>query len=128
VFGAPAEEQLISRPISVRDGYFDDVDVALTPHVGQEFNVGYGLLQTGLISAVFTFHGETAHAGVAPWKGRDALDAVVLMDVGMASTASTCARHAVPARDHQRRQPTERGAEGLPRSGVLPRPDPPRAP
>jgi aminobenzoyl-glutamate utilization protein B len=84
VFGAPAEEQLISRPYFVRDGYFDDVDVALTPHVGQEFTVGYGLLQTGLISAVFTFHGETAHAGVAPWKGRDALDAVVLMDVGMA--------------------------------------------
>jgi aminobenzoyl-glutamate utilization protein B len=84
VFGAPAEEQLISRPYFVRDGYFDDVDVALTPHIGSDFNVGYGLLQTALISAVFTFHGETAHAGVAPWKGRDALDAVVLMDVGMA--------------------------------------------
>jgi aminobenzoyl-glutamate utilization protein B len=84
VFGAPAEEQLISRPYFVRDGYFDDVDVAITPHVGQEFTVGYGLLQTALISSVFTFHGETAHAGVAPWKGRDALDAVVLMDVGLA--------------------------------------------
>jgi aminobenzoyl-glutamate utilization protein B len=84
VFGAPAEEQLISRPYFVRDGYFDDVDVALTPHVGAEFNVGYGLIQTSLISAIFTFHGETAHAGTAPWKGRDALDAVVLMDVGMA--------------------------------------------
>jgi aminobenzoyl-glutamate utilization protein B len=84
VFGAPAEEQLISRPYFVRDGYFDDVDVAITPHIGSEFGVGYGPLQTALISAIFTFHGETAHAGVAPWKGRDALDGVVLMDVGMA--------------------------------------------
>ncbi len=84
VFGAPAEEQLVSRPYFVRDGYFDDVDVALTPHIGAQFGVGYGLIQSALISAYFTFHGETAHAGSAPWKGRDALDAVILMDVGMA--------------------------------------------
>jgi aminobenzoyl-glutamate utilization protein B len=84
IYGAPAEEQLVSRPYFVRDGYFDGVDIALTPHVGAEFGVGYGLIQSALISAIFTFHGETAHAGTAPWKGRDALDAVVLMDVGMA--------------------------------------------
>ena len=84
IFGAPAEEQLVSRPYFVRDGWFDDVDVALAPHIGSEFACGHGLVQSALISAVFTFHGETAHAGVAPWKGRDALDAVVLMDVGMA--------------------------------------------
>lgn len=84
VFGAPAEEQLVSRPYFVRDGFFDDVDLAIAPHIAAEFGVGYGLIQSALISATFTFHGETAHAGVAPWKGRDALDGVVLMDVGMA--------------------------------------------
>jgi aminobenzoyl-glutamate utilization protein B len=84
VFGAPAEEQLVSRPYFVRDGYFDDVDIVLTPHIGAQFGVGHGLIQSALISAYFTFHGETAHAGSAPWKGRDALDAVILMDVGMA--------------------------------------------
>src|SRR5262245_7507230 len=73
VFGAPAEEQLVSRPYFVRDGWFDDVDVALADHIGGNFSVGYGLLQSALISATFTFHGETAHAGVAPWRGRDAL-------------------------------------------------------
>jgi aminobenzoyl-glutamate utilization protein B len=36
------------------------------------------------VSAYFTFHGETSHASVTPWKARDALDAVVLMDMGMA--------------------------------------------
>ncbi len=84
IFGAPAEEQLVSRPYFVRDGHFDDVDIALAPHVGGQFNVGYGLIQSALISAYFTFHGESAHAGSAPWKGRDALDGVILMDVGMA--------------------------------------------
>ena len=84
VFGAPAEEQLISRPYFVRDGWFDDVDVAFADHIGPAMSVGYGLIQSALISATFTFHGETAHAGVAPWKGRDALDGVVLMDMGLA--------------------------------------------
>ena len=84
VLGAPAEEQVLSRPYFVRDGLFDDVDIALHPHIGAELRVGYGLLQSALVSAVFTFHGETAHAGVAPWKGRDALDAVMLMDAGLA--------------------------------------------
>jgi aminobenzoyl-glutamate utilization protein B len=84
VFGAPAEEQLISRPYYVRDGWFDDVDVAFADHIGAGHSVGHGLIQSALISSTFTFHGETAHAGVAPWKGRDALDAVVLMDMGLA--------------------------------------------
>jgi aminobenzoyl-glutamate utilization protein B len=84
VFGAPAEEQLVSRPYFVRDGWFDDVDVAFHNHIGGSFAVGYGLIQAALISATFTFRGETAHAGVAPWRGRDALDGVVLMDMGLA--------------------------------------------
>ncbi len=84
VFGAPAEEQLVSRPYFVRDGWFDDVDLAFHNHIGGEFSATHGLLQSAVVSATFTFHGETAHSGVAPWKGRDALDGVVLMDVGMA--------------------------------------------
>jgi aminobenzoyl-glutamate utilization protein B len=84
VFGAPAEEQLISRPYLVRDGWFDDVDVALHNHISSDWAAGYGRIQSALISALFTFHGETAHSGTAPEKGRDALDAVVLMDMGMA--------------------------------------------
>ena len=84
VFGAPAEEQLVSRPYYVRDGLFDDVDVAFHNHIGAEFSASHGLLQYALVSATFTFHGETAHSGTSPWKGRDALDGVVLMDMGMA--------------------------------------------
>jgi len=82
VFGAPAEEQLVSRPYFVRDGYFKDVDVALHDHIGKEFGTVYGLRQYALISAEFTFKGQSAHAATAPWNAKDALDAVVLMDIG----------------------------------------------
>jgi aminobenzoyl-glutamate utilization protein B len=84
IFGASAEEQLLSRPYFVRDGLFDDVDVAFHDHIHDQFKADYGLIQSAAVSADFTFRGETAHAAVSPWKGRDALDAVVLMDVGLA--------------------------------------------
>lgn len=84
VFGAPGEEQLISRPYYVRDGWFDDVDVALHDHLGGDLGTVYGLTHSAAISAYFRFFGETSHASVTPWNGRDSLDAVVLMDMGMA--------------------------------------------
>jgi aminobenzoyl-glutamate utilization protein B len=84
VFGGPAEEQLISRPYLVRDGWFDEVDVAFHDHISSDWAAGYGRIQSALISALFTFHGESAHSGTAPEKARDPLDAVVLMDMGLA--------------------------------------------
>src|SRR5690242_471655 len=51
VFGAPAEEQVLCRPYYVRDGHFDDVDIAIHPHIGAEFRAGYGLQQSALVSA-----------------------------------------------------------------------------
>ena len=35
-----------------------------------------------LRSMKFVFHGRSAHAGLDPWNGRSALDAVELMNVG----------------------------------------------
>ncbi|MBM3486789.1 MAG: amidohydrolase [Alphaproteobacteria bacterium] len=84
VFGAPAEEQLVSRPYYVRDGLFADVDVAFHDHIAGEFKTEYGLLQTAAVNSRFTFRGETAHSSMSPWQGRDALDGVVLMDMGLA--------------------------------------------
>lgn len=81
---APAEEQLLSRPFLVRDGVFDDVDIAFHDHVDSGFRTGYGVFLTAAVSAEFTFLGESAHAALYPWKARDALDAVTLMDMGMA--------------------------------------------
>ena len=84
VVGAPAEETLISRPYFVRDGVFDDVDIAFHNHISHEARSDYGHIQYAAISAEFIFRGEAAHAAVHPDKARDALDAVMLMDMGVA--------------------------------------------
>ena len=78
-----AEEQLGSKAYFVRDGFFDDVDIVLFSHVSNNLSVSYGPTSgSGLVSIEFTFHGEAAHGAGAPWRGRSALDAVELMNVG----------------------------------------------
>jgi aminobenzoyl-glutamate utilization protein B len=78
----PAEEQIVSRPFLVRAGLFGNADVAILLHIGDTFAAGYGLLNYAAISSKFTFHGKTAHGAVDPWNGKDAVDAVELMDIG----------------------------------------------
>ncbi|MBX9844074.1 MAG: amidohydrolase [Xanthobacteraceae bacterium] len=78
----PAEEQLVSRPFLVRAGYFKDVDAILYLHIQDSSQTGYGLQNYAAISSVFTFRGKTAHGAVNPWDGKDAVDAVQLMDIG----------------------------------------------
>ncbi len=78
----PAEEQIISRPYLVRAGQFKDADIAILLHIADTFAAGYGLMNYAAISAKFNFHGKTAHGAVDPWDGKDAVDAVELMDIG----------------------------------------------
>ena len=82
LFSAPNEEQGISRPYFVRDGYFKDVDVAFHAHVGSELGTSYGPRQYAVMSVEYEFFGKTAHAAIAPWTGNSAMDAVKLMDIG----------------------------------------------
>ncbi|MGC3945279.1 MAG: amidohydrolase [Chryseolinea sp.] len=78
-----AEEQLGTKAYYIRDGYFKDVDACIFTHVGSNLFVSYGDAgYTGLVSVKFTFEGAAAHAAGAPWRGRSALDAVELMNVG----------------------------------------------
>jgi aminobenzoyl-glutamate utilization protein B len=78
-----AEELIASKAWFVRDGVFKDVDVCLFTHVGNNLEVSWGDAGgTGLVSIEYTFEGETAHSAGAPWRGRSALDAVELMNVG----------------------------------------------
>jgi len=78
-----AEELLGAKAYFARDGYFKDVDVVLFSHVGNKLGVSWGFGGgTGLVSVEYTFKGESAHAAGAPWRGRSALDAVELMDIG----------------------------------------------
>jgi aminobenzoyl-glutamate utilization protein B len=78
-----AEELVAAKAWFVREGYFDDVDVALFTHVSNNLNVSWGHANgTGLVSVEFIFRGEAAHSAGAPWRGRSALDAVHLMNTG----------------------------------------------
>jgi len=78
-----AEEQVAGKAHLVRAGVFKDVDITLFTHVGNNLGVSWG--QSGsnaIVTALFKFKGQTAHAAGAPWRGKSALDAVMLMGQG----------------------------------------------
>jgi len=78
-----AEELVGTKAYYVRAGMFKDVDICLFTHVANNLAVSWGPSgQNGLVSLEYMFKGESAHAAGAPWRGRSALDAVELMDVG----------------------------------------------
>ncbi len=79
VYGCPAEEGGSGKVYMVRTGLFNDVDVVIHWHPGDENSV---TMMSALAnkSAKFRFHGLSAHAAAAPDKGRSALDGVEAMD------------------------------------------------
>jgi len=78
-----AEELLGSKAWYIRDGYFKNIDACIFTHVSSDFGCDYGDPgMNGLVSVKFSFDGDAAHAAGAPWRGKSALDAVELMDVG----------------------------------------------
>ena len=78
-----AEELVASKAWYVRDGFFKKVDACIFTHVSSDFSSNYGDNgMNGLVSVQFDFEGDAAHAAGAPWRGKSALDAVELMDIG----------------------------------------------
>jgi len=78
-----AEELLGTKAYFVRAGAFKDVDICIFAHVGSNLQTSWGDSNgNGMVSVEYTFKGESAHAAGAPWRGRSALDAVELMDIG----------------------------------------------
>ena len=79
-YGCPAEEGGSGKVYLVREGLFNDVDAALHWHPGDanDANPGSALANK---SAKFRFYGIASHAGMAPEKGRSALDGVEAMDM-----------------------------------------------
>jgi aminobenzoyl-glutamate utilization protein B len=84
VWPGVAEELNGGKAYLVRAGVFKSVDVCLFAHVGNTLSVRWGEASntTGLVSIEYSFKGESAHAAGSPWRGRSALDAVELMNVG----------------------------------------------
>ncbi len=79
-YGTPAEEGGSGKVYMVREGLFNDVDIALHWHPGDENEASAGAALANK-SAKFRFHGVSAHAAGSPDKGRSALDGVEAMDM-----------------------------------------------
>lgn len=82
VYGCPAEEGGSGKTYMARSGCFDGLDIALTWHPSTINASMTGSLLANC-QAYFRFHGKSSHAGAAPHKGRSALDALELMNVGV---------------------------------------------
>jgi len=83
IWPGTAEELVGTKAYFVREGLFKGVDAVLFTHVGDNLGVSWGDQSgNGLVSVEYTFTGESAHAAGAPWRGRSALDAVELMNIG----------------------------------------------
>ncbi|HLT21175.1 MAG TPA: amidohydrolase [Thermomicrobiales bacterium] len=82
-YGCPAEETLTGKTYMARDGVFDDLDASVTWHPGYANTVWSNGSSLAMNSFKVHFHGVAAHGAAAPHLGRSALDAAMLMDIGV---------------------------------------------
>jgi aminobenzoyl-glutamate utilization protein B len=80
LYGTPAEEGGSGKVYMVREGLFDDVDIALHWHASSE-NSAAARTTLANRSAKFRFKGVSAHAAGAPDRARSALDGVEAFDM-----------------------------------------------
>jgi len=76
LMGTPAEELGEGKPFLIKQGEFDDVDVAMMIHPNSKTYLDVPVLAIGGID--FHFYGKAAHAAANPYMGVNALDAVIL--------------------------------------------------
>jgi aminobenzoyl-glutamate utilization protein B len=79
-YGTPAEEGGSGKVFMVREGLFNDVDIALHWHPSSQNTASAGAALANK-SAKFRFYGVSAHAAGSPEKGRSALDGVEAMNM-----------------------------------------------
>ena len=90
VLGTPAEETTGGKIELIKEGFFDDVSLAMMAHAGAEDVVGGSSLAMSMWDVLY--EGRPAHAAAAPEEGVNALDALVV-----AQTAVALARQQLPA-------------------------------
>ena len=81
-YGTPAEENIGGKIYMARDGLFDDVDVMLAWHPGDETLTDMNSSQA-MVDLAVEFRGKAAHAAADPWNGRSAADALEIFLVGL---------------------------------------------
>ena len=81
LFGCPAEENGAGKVYMAREGAYKDVDAVVSWHPEKMYMVRTRPSLAN-VSIVYTFQGIASHAGGSPHKGRSALDAAELMNIG----------------------------------------------
>ncbi len=82
LYGCPGEEGGAAKAFMARDGLWRKLDAALTWHPSDANEVVTGS-SNSCIQVQYTFTGVASHAAAAPDRGRSALDAVELMNIGV---------------------------------------------
>ena len=82
LFGCPGEEGGSGKAFMARAGVFDDLDAAFAWHP-MAVNAILDMSMLANYQVLYKFKGAASHAAAAPEKGRSALDAVELMNVGV---------------------------------------------
>jgi aminobenzoyl-glutamate utilization protein B len=82
LFGCPSEESGYGKAFMARDGLFKGVDVALSWHPNDASFI-WGGKSMAVYQLYFNFKGIASHAAAMPEKGRSALDAAEMMNVGV---------------------------------------------
>ena len=82
LYGCPGEEGWASKAFMAREGVWANLDCALTWHPADCNEVVTGS-SNSCLQYLYKFTGQASHASGAPEKGRSALDAVELMNIGV---------------------------------------------
>ncbi|MDO5581477.1 MAG: amidohydrolase [Planctomycetia bacterium] len=82
LLGTPGEESGYGKIHMLRRKCFDGIDVVLSWHP-MDLNHAWGRRALGVHNVQFKFTGTAAHAGGAPEKGRSAVDAAELTNIGV---------------------------------------------
>ncbi len=79
-FSCPAEEGGVGKVYMIHRGAFDGVDFCVNWHPSSRFGISHSAKSIMIVN--FKFHGVASHAAGAPEKGRSALDALEIMNIG----------------------------------------------
>lgn len=82
LYGCPGEEGGAAKAFMARDGLWKNLDAALTWHPSDSNEISTGSCNS-CIQVQYTYHGIASHAAGSPERGRSALDAVELMNIGV---------------------------------------------
>ncbi|KAG8733005.1 hypothetical protein FRC12_019011 [Ceratobasidium sp. 428] len=80
ILGTPAEESGAGKQALLEAGAYKEMDVCMMAHPsgGDHHNTVWTGGTLALQSFSVEYHGQNAHAGLAPWEGKNALDAAFI--------------------------------------------------